>query len=368
MWTLPGYVDKIESLDWDAIYAAHSWVRDMRGVQQDPIHHSEGDVETHTKLVVKEAMGLAREYSLSAQERSILFAAALLHDVEKRSTTIVEDGRITSPRHAKRGEYTARSLIYRDHPAEYSIREQVCKLVRYHGLPIWAGDKPDPARSVIDASLQVNNKLLYLLAKADMLGRTCQDADDMLYRVEFFKELCMDNNCFNDQREFTSNLGRYKYLNEGGFAEFEPFDETKFSVTMMSGIPGSGKDTFISKQNLPVVSIDDIRRKHKVSPTDRSGNGRMVQIAKEDAKVHMRKKESFIWNATNITRDMRGQLIELFMSYGGYVKIVYVEVPYKELLKRNSEREFPLPVKAIDKMIDKLEIPSASEAHEIIII
>lgn len=367
MWSLPKYTDKVESLDWQAIYDTYSWVQDMRGVQQDPIHHAEGDVETHTRMVIEQLLGLPEFQTLSEQEKSVLFASALLHDVEKRSTTIIEDGRITSPRHAKRGEYTSRSVIYREYPAEYSIREQVCKLVRYHGLPIWAGEKPDPARSIIEASLNVDTKLLYMLAKADMLGRKCQDLDDMLYRIEFFKEMCIDQDCFGKAREFKSPLGRYKYLNEGGFAEFEPFDETKFTAYMMSGIPGAGKDTYISKLDLPVVSIDDIRRKHKMDPTDKKENGQAVQLAKEECKVHMRKRQSFVWNATNITKDMRGQLIQLFMEYGGYVKIVYVEAPYKELLRRNSEREYQLPVKAIDRLIDKLEIPTAAEAHEIIL-
>jgi len=44
----------------------------------------------------------------------------------------------------------------------------------------------------------------------------------------------------------------------------------------------------------------------------------------------MRKKQNFVWNATNITAQLRGQLIDLFTSYGGRVKVVYVEVTYKD--------------------------------------
>ena len=54
--------------------------------------------------------------ALGEQEQHILFAVAMLHDVEKRSTTKreIQGGkeRIVSPNHAKKGEYTARTLLY----------------------------------------------------------------------------------------------------------------------------------------------------------------------------------------------------------------------------------------------------------------
>jgi len=86
----------------------------------------------------------------------------------------------------------------------------------------------------------------------------------------------------------------------------------------MCALPGSGKDTYINAQmsGLPVVSIDDIRRKNKVKRGDSKGEGRAIQEAKELAKEYMRKEQSFIWNATNITRDMRSKLIGEFEEYG----------------------------------------------------
>ena len=64
----------------------------------------------------------------------------------------------------------------------------------------------------------------------------------------------------------------------------------------MTAVPGSGKDTYIKKQlkDLPMISLDDFRRKWKIKPTDKSGTGKVVQAAKEAAKVHMRKQESFV--------------------------------------------------------------------------
>ena len=90
--------------------------------------------------------------------------------------------RIISPKHAKKGEYTARQILYKNLPTPFPIREQICKLVRWHGLPLWAIDKDDPRKAVIEVSLEVNTKHLALLARADALGRICQDQADLLLR------------------------------------------------------------------------------------------------------------------------------------------------------------------------------------------
>ena len=59
----------------------------MAAVPQDPEWHGEGDVLTHTKMVADALFRLPEYQALDAQAQHILFASALLHDVEKRSTT-----------------------------------------------------------------------------------------------------------------------------------------------------------------------------------------------------------------------------------------------------------------------------------------
>jgi predicted kinase len=142
---------------------------------------------------------------------------------------------------------------------------------------------------------------------------------------------------------------------------------------MLCGLPGTGKDFFIKKpentmDDLPILSLDDIRREHKIKPTDKKGNGQVIQMGKEKAKEYMRSKTNFIYNATNITSDMRSKWISLFNDYGAYVKIVYLEVPYETLLSQNKNREYPVPDDIVEKMIGKLDVPTYKEAHNVIFI
>lgn len=370
IWKFPTYHPD-QAIDWDEIELRFDWFRDMKGVPQDPIWHAEGDVYTHTKMVVEALIALPEFEELDEQSKHILFASAMLHDVEKRSTTTSEEiegkKRIISPRHAKKGEFTARSLLYIDIPAPFDVREHIAKLVRLHGLPLWALQKKDPNKEVIKASLSVNTKLLSMLAKADILGRKCEDADEILLRIELFNELCKDNKCFGTKRHFSSNYGRFLYFNKpDSFPDYLPFDDLKFDVIVMCALAGSGKDNYIKhKLSLPVLSLDDIRREHKIDPTDKKKNGQVIQLAKEQAKIFMRAKKSFVFNATNITAEMRGKWISLFVDYGARVKIIYLEVPYKTLLKQNNNRDYKVPESVIHRMISKLEIPAPNEAHEL---
>lgn len=360
----------INSNDWGAIKYKFSWIRDMEGVLQDPIFHAEGDVEIHTKMVMEALISLPEYHALNEQDKQILFASALLHDVEKRSTTVVdESGRVTSAGHAKKGEFTARKILYQEIPAPFLIKEAVAKLVRYHGLPLWVFDKPNPQKELLQASLEVNTQHLTILAKVDILGRICSDQAELLYKIDLFKVFCEEQNCWGKPRHFSTGLSRFNYFQkEKESPDYVPFDDTCCEVILLAGLPGAGKDTFIQKYypNHPVVSLDELRRTLKISPKDKKGTGRIVQQVKEQAKSFLRSKTDFIWNATNITRQMRKQLIDLFVTYGAKVKLVYIEIPYKQLIHQNLNRAHPVPIKILEKMIGKLEVPSLIEAQEVV--
>lgn len=364
------YYDVESGPMWDEIEKNCDWFRDMKAVPQDKIWHAEGDVQIHTKMVCEALIGLPEFKILSDQEKHIMFVGALMHDIEKRSTTTEEfkNGRmcVVAPRHAERGEVTAREILYKDFDCPYHVREFICKVVKWHGKPLHTVSE----KTMINLATQVPPYWLAMIAKADILGRICQDSKEQIEKTEFFSLLAEDLQCLEGPRKFPSYLAEYTYLSKGGYLEYDPYDETKFEVIMMSALPGSGKDTYISKnlKDWNIISLDDIRDELGFKPTDKSGNGKVIQLAKERAKVFMRKHENFVWNATNITSQMRSQLIDLFSSYGGRITIIYLEVPYKKLISQNNNRESAVPNSVIDKMVRKLEPPVREEAHRIHIV
>ena len=78
------------SIDWSALEAKFDWLRSLADCPQDPRYHAEGNVLIHTKLVCEALVALPQWQALPATERSVLFAAALLHDVAKPASTQIE--------------------------------------------------------------------------------------------------------------------------------------------------------------------------------------------------------------------------------------------------------------------------------------
>jgi predicted kinase len=348
------------SPNWDALLQ-HDWARAMQACPQEPEYHAEGDVWTHTCMVMDALRAFPEYQALPPAEQNVLLAAALLHDVAKPQCTVVENGRISSPRHAKVGEKEARTLLW---GLDFATREQVCALVRLHGLPLWGFEKSNPVRSAILASWRVRNELTYLLAKADVLGRICDTQAELLYRLEMYRELCLENNCFYAPHAHFDAHSRFRYYWSDETWPVQIFDDTAFEVVILSGIAGSGKDTFYQKQyaHLPVVSLDQIRKAHKIKPDDRSGQGKVAQIAYERAREFCRKKQSFVWNSTNLTAELRARLIQTLRVYNPRFTLVFVETSTKNIYERRRD---DINIQVLDRMIRQVDIPVPGEAHEV---
>ena len=139
----------------------------------------------------------------------------------------------------------------------------------------------------------------------------------------------------------------------------------------MCGMVGSGKNTWIEKNwKGNIVELDSIRKKHKISPRDKDAQGFVAQEAKEELRVSLRKKEDVIWNATNLTVQQRSIIIDLALQYKSKIKIVYIDCSIDEVTARNKEREEDkqIPIRAIEKMYRKLEVPTIAECHKLEII
>ena len=368
-WTFPFCPEPPDwFLDWESIQNHFDWIENLEGCQQDPIYHAEGDVLIHTKMVCEALISSQNWRQLPVQERSMLFAAALLHDVAKPAFTKIEaDGRISSKGHARQGARMVRQILSQfDPPVQFSIRETVCAIVQLGSLPIWLLDKPNPQQSVIKASQVVRCDFLALLAEADVRGRQCSDRQEILDKIQLFREFCQENNCLDSPRQFPSAHSRFIYFRkDNGNPDAEMFDDSKCAVVLMSGLPGSGKDYWIRENlpNLPVISLDALRLEMNVSPE--KNQSAVVETAKKRAREYLRSGTSFVWNATNISKQMRQQLIDLFAAYNARIRIVYLEVPLEEVRRRNHSRNAPVPEAVIHKLADRLDIPDITEAHQV---
>ncbi|MBD2338994.1 AAA family ATPase [Calothrix sp. FACHB-156] len=366
-WSFPYCPSETDwSINWSVLEAEFDWLRSLANCPQDPRYHAEGNVLIHTKLVCEELVALPQWGALPAKGRSVLFAAALLHDVAKPAATeIADDGAISSKGHVVQGAKMAQQILW-DLQVPFKEREAIASLVKYGSLPLWFWDKSNPERAVIKASQIIRCDMLAMLAEADVRGRYCNDQAQLLERIEFFREFCQENHCFDQPRQFPSAHSRFIYFQkENGNPDYEAYDDTRFQVVMMSGLPGSGKDTWI-KENLPdwqVISLDKLRQQMGIDPED--DQGVIANAAKALAKEYMRNGQSFVWNATNLSRQLRGMLIRMFANYQGRIRIVYLETSWEELLRRNCDRTAKVPEKVLYRLKNRLDVPDITEAQAV---
>ena len=166
------------------------WCRAMADCQQDVGWHSEGDVWTHTKMVCAQLPKLAEWPTLTPHEQTVLIFTALFHDSAKPLTSQVDPttGRITSPKHAIKGEHLARAVL-RDLGCDLAVREEIARMVRFHGRPAFLLEKSNPSNEVVSLSWSVSNKLLYLFALADTRGRNTAEMGRPEENLHFWKML-----------------------------------------------------------------------------------------------------------------------------------------------------------------------------------
>ncbi len=155
------------------------------GVPQDPKWHPEGDVWTHTLMVLDEAAKLRT--GIKKTDLALMFGA-LCHDFGKPLTTKFLRGRWRSPSHDKDGITPTLNFLKRL-TDDRDLIKQVTILVKEHLRPIQLFNERDQINSgtIRRLSLRVQIPDLILLAKADYLGRNltakekaCFEAGDWL--------------------------------------------------------------------------------------------------------------------------------------------------------------------------------------------
>ena len=365
--------------DWAGLTAfpeLAAWFSRMADTPQNPLWHGEGDVMAHTRLVCEALAGSEAFRAMEPEDRNALALAALLHDLGKVPTTRLEDGVWVSPRHGPAGAKLVRKLLWQEFGASgeaeaQRLREAVCLLIRYHTRPPHLIEGDDASRYML--RLAANGELapaftlraLCLLAEADVLGRTAPDNPEILDRIELARELAREEGCLEGPYPFRS-LRTQRALFDGAsvWKGQELYDGTWGEVILMCGLPGTGKDAWIRADHpdLPIVSLDDLRLELDVGPAE--NQGRVVQAAREKAKDLLRKKQPFIWNATSLTA-LRAQQTDLFERYHARVRIVYLETPWEENLRRNASRRKAVPEEVIDQMLSRLEPPERFEARTV---
>ncbi len=360
-----------QPIDWPAVCACVPELEPLGASLQDPVHHQEGDVLTHTRMVIDSLCALSFYQAASPERRFVMFYAALLHDIAKTSCAVKTGERISNPGHSRRGAIDARAMLWRA-GVPFSLREDICRIILNHQVPFFAINGTRSGESCEYLVRKLSWELscvaeLAAVAEADIRGRICEDTRKTLDNIELFRELAREEGCYEGARGSADPYTRFLYAKSRGTIALDyPFYQEKgSSVIVLSGLPASGKNTWVSAhaKGLPVVSFDDA--KEELGLTHRDNAGAAVQLALERARECLRKGAPFVWNATHLSTQMRDKTLSLLHDYHADVRIVYLECAPSELFSRNAKRDTTLTNQALEKMLFRWEVPLPTEAPHV---
>jgi predicted kinase len=359
-----------QSYDWLSCCEVFPQLIKLESTPQSTIYHAEGNVGIHTRMVLDALLDSTHFQKAIGAQRDVLFLSALLHDICKPETTVIDPvtGHVGQPGHSRRGAIDVRALLW-EGGAPFEVREAICRIIAAHQVPFYAFDshKGESAEFIArKLSWGTNLADLICVARSDMIGRVCVDQQARLDDIDLFEELAREDGCLNGPRPAATAHTRLNYARGVQLhIDSELFQPPGSKVIVLCGLPASGKNHWVTA-NVPdqaVVSFDDA--KEELGLKHGENDGKAAHYAIDKAKALLRKQAPFVWNATHLSMQMRTKTLDLLYAYDAEVCLIYIEASHQAVFSRNQKRDTTLSNKSLYRMLHRWEVPSPWEAHEV---
>ena len=368
-----------DRVDPASFHQTFPWAEAMIGCPHDGVYHAEGDPWIHTCMIVDELARSPAYLDMSDDRRCVLRLAAWLHDIAKPATTEIrwdekeQRERVGQPGHAPLGAAMAYQALI-DVGADIRIAREVHALIFWHMRPVFLLMENSREHRAVQYSIDAGRgswRELLTLCRADNRGRISVNTRKNMESFDLLELALKDINQNIDQDllhqpwPFETEEARLRYLRGRNQASAFHMPENPINgrMILLSGLPGAGKDTVIRAcfPDTNVVSLDDIRGQMNVGWKNKQGQ--VLQAGIEAARVEMRSKRDFIWNATCITRKTRQKIISLARDCDYLIEALSIDIPLSEAKRRNRMRDRAVPDSVMDTLGQKREPIIANEVH-----
>ncbi len=387
----------------------------MSECPQDNIWHSEGDVLTHTQMVMDEALTeITNNSNLSRKDQVSIYLAALLHDIGKPLTTYTTlNNRIVSPGHANIGLFLAKKVLYLL-KVPFDIQEHVLRLILRHMVSYRMASRivADLTFNGINVEYKKYFRLaselslsaLYYLTRADWLGRTGSNIEQTLNQIEIFRSRAEHHNLWKySYKDLLETILSFEDLAKLGVEDIKEQNRIQYwlfnlslrgkiqnreqaldyintykeilypktaHLYIMVGVPGSGKSTWLENNspNIEIVSSDKKREELFNDVNCQADNKKVFQECHSDVEKALYAGKQVAFDATNTKFSYRNAAIQLAFQTYAHTSIVYFDLPLKIALERNKQRSRQVSEAIITRFFNDLEVPRFTEAQELKVI
>jgi predicted kinase len=133
-------------------------------------------------------------------------------------------------------------------------------------------------------------------------------------------------------------------------------------VTVLIGVPGSGKSTWAASAGKTILSSDNLRKLLSGDETNQAIHNEVFRTMRFLLRERLRLgQEQTIIDATNIRRKDRKPFLRIAERFGAVAEAVFFDVPRQVALVRNASRSRRVPEAVVDRMILRLQRPSKEE-------
>lgn len=371
------------SIDWNLVDTIDDF-KLLKSTPQTPEWHAEGDAYVHTVNVVNEMIKIleTRKLTDNYEYALMMTAAALCHDLGKGPTTKVDasTGEIVTKRHGQASDRIVRTLFQNE---SLELREKVCYMCRWHMTMHHIFDKPERTDyALVKLSCgPVTVRDMIIMYTADSLGSVNSETPAYVAsRAKMMEEAALKLGCLSSMYPFKSTWHRLEFFANHDAKGYLHPDDVKdilsdnvnpYTVYMMVGVPGSGKDYAINNmlpRNTVQVCRDLIRTEIGITGEKpmgtKSQEDDVTSIFNTRMDEYLKNATTFAINNTNVRKMYRTQFLQKILPHNPRIVYVYCEAPSLDESKKRRERM--MPTKVIDRMWNDLDFPDKTEYSEII--
>lgn len=145
---------------------------------------------------------------------------------------------------------------------------------------------------------------------------------------------------------------------------------SKNVLIVMCGLPASGKSTYaqwLEESGMFKRVCPDLIRKAFYGDENIQGDGKRVfETAHHDIKEFACMGENVVFDATNIDRKTRTELVKQMRPYFDIIIYKYFSTPFDICKARNSKRERQVPKEVIERMYARFRPPMIDEGFDLV--